>query len=128
VVSGSGGAVETVETTTLAGYDLECVSDWVTFAPRFVGGEITIPIPPCACDCFGDPQCDQVTNVVDVVNAVNVAFKNAPDIVDPNGACPLTTTDVDCTGFTNVVDVVKFVNVAFKSADAALEFCDPCAP
>jgi len=82
----------------------------------------------CACDCHADPQCDGVTNVLDVVNTVNVAFRGAADITDPNASCPLTTTDVDCSGFTDVLDVVHVVNVAFRGGDPAVEFCDPCAP
>ncbi|HSH00851.1 MAG TPA: Ig-like domain-containing protein, partial [candidate division Zixibacteria bacterium] len=83
-------------------------------------------LPSCGCNCFGDPQCDAVTNVLDVVHAVNVAFKGGADIPDSNPSCPNTTTDVDCSGFTNVIDVVKFVNVAFKGQTAAAQFCDPC--
>ncbi|HSG99033.1 MAG TPA: hypothetical protein VLB27_03225 [candidate division Zixibacteria bacterium] len=80
----------------------------------------------CACDCHADPQCDGVTNVLDVVHGVNIAFKGSPDINDPNANCPRTTTDVDCNGFTNVLDVVRFVNVAFKGGNPATEFCNPC--
>jgi hypothetical protein len=82
----------------------------------------------CVCDCHGDPQCDDVVNVLDVVKAVNVAFRSQPDITDPNGGCPTVTTDANCDSVTNVLDVVKFVNVAFRSADPLTEFCDPCTP
>jgi parallel beta-helix repeat protein len=94
------------------------------------------PIPPyltdnddtggCACDCHSDPQCDGVTNVLDVVQGVNIAFRGQPDLLDPNASCPLVTTDVTCDGLTNVLDVVRLVNVAFRGGDAAAEFCDPC--
>lgn len=80
----------------------------------------------CQCDCHADPQCDHVTNVLDVVHAVNVAFRGSPDIVDPNVLCPYTTTDADCSGYTDVIDVVKFVNVAFRGGLPEVNFCDPC--
>jgi probable HAF family extracellular repeat protein len=81
----------------------------------------------CGCDCHADPQCDGVTNVLDVVQSVKVAFRGLPDIVDPNAACPNATSDTNCDGVTNVLDVVHLVNVAFRSADPAVEFCDPCS-
>ena len=80
----------------------------------------------CGCDCHADPQCDGVTNVLDVVQTVNVAFRSQP--AETGAICPNEQTDVDCDGVTNVLDVVKVVNVAFRSADPVAEFCDPCAP
>ncbi|HUU45737.1 MAG TPA: hypothetical protein VM118_08385 [Acidobacteriota bacterium] len=95
------------------------------------------PVPPegsadeiiyshCACPCHGDPQCDGATDVLDVVNAVNVAFRGAAATTDP--LCPYEQTDVSCDGVTNVIDVVKFVNVAFRGGDPDEQFCHPCAP
>lgn len=81
----------------------------------------------CACLCAGDPQCDAVTEVLDVVQVVNVAFREAQPIEDPSEYCPTVTTDVDCNGVTDVLDVVRFVNVAFRNLDPDSEFCDPCA-
>lgn len=82
----------------------------------------------CACDCHGDPVCDAViSNVQDVVVTVNVAFRGAAPVVDPNGACPYETTDLNCDGATSVIDVVKIVNVAFRGDNPATEYCDPCA-
>jgi len=78
----------------------------------------------CFCPCSGDPQCDGVRNVQDVVQAVNVAFRGYAPVVDPN--CPRQRTDVNCDGVTTVQDVVKFVNVAFRGANPATEFCNPC--
>jgi hypothetical protein len=78
------------------------------------------------CACAADPECDGVTNVIDVVHTVNIAFRGESDIADPAPLCPFTTTDVDCNSITNVVDVVKFVNVAFRGETAAANFCDPC--
>jgi hypothetical protein len=82
----------------------------------------------CACDCHRDPggNCDGVQTILDVVEAVNVAFRNAPSIPDPNVACPFETTDVNCDNVTTVLDVVRMVNVAFRNANVATEFCIPC--
>ena len=81
--------------------------------------------PSCDCPCHGDPQCDGVPNVLDVVKAVNVAFRGATPVQGPD--CPYEQTDVSCDGVTNVIDVVKMVNIAFRDGDSAVEFCDPCA-
>jgi hypothetical protein len=84
-------------------------------------------VVPCACDCHGDPACDSVrSDILDVVNTINVAFRGVAAIPDPNTACPRKTTDTDCSGATAVIDVVKTVNVAFRGADVATEFCQPC--
>jgi hypothetical protein len=81
----------------------------------------------CLCECHGDPACDGVkSDILDVVNAVNAAFRNTPAAPDPSPTCPMVTTDADCSGGTDVVDVVKFVNVAFRNMSAASQFCDPC--
>ena len=81
---------------------------------------------PCGCACLGDPVCDSVTNVLDVVTAVDVAFRSAPSASDPFLTCPVSRTDVDCDSVTNVIDVVHFINVAFRNGDPAAEFCNPC--
>ena len=90
---------------------------------NFVLAEIS-----CACDCHADPFCDGQTDVFDIVHAVNVGFRNEPDILDPNPLCPYNSTDVDCDGDTDVFDVVKSVNVAFRNELAENNFCAPCAP
>ncbi|HUU44368.1 MAG TPA: SBBP repeat-containing protein, partial [Acidobacteriota bacterium] len=108
-------------------YSLDIGSHWiwgeVTSLSNFILAE-----PDCLCDCHADPQCDGLTDVLDVVHGVNVAFRDGADIPDPNSSCPDVTTDVDCNGLTDVLDVVHLVNVAFRSGDPATEFCDPCAP
>ena len=92
--------------------------------------ELVTSIPPetpqCACDCHADPACDGFTDIVDVVQCVNVAFRGFPPILDPNALCPYETTDTDCSGFTDIIDVVKIVNVAFRGGNPATEFCNPC--
>jgi len=91
---------------------------------EFYRGVVTVSA--CACPCHGDPQCDGVHNVQDVVQTVNVAFRGYAPVFDPQ--CPKERTDVNCDGFSTVQDVVKMVNVAFRGANSATEFCKPCAP
>lgn len=87
--------------------------------------KLTLPSgPTCTCPCHTDPQCDSVTNVFDVVKAVDVGFRSAPPVFDLG--CPREHTDANCDGVTNVFDVVAFVEVAFRSGDPATVFCDPC--
>jgi len=87
------------------------------------------PAPECACDCFGDAQCDSViTNVFDAVIVVDVAFRNGTSPVDPNPNCPYWPTDVTCDDVVNIFDAVLVVDVAFRNGDPAALFCDPCAP
>lgn len=82
----------------------------------------------CFCQCDGDPACDGIRcDILDVVSAVNVAFRNYPLVIDPSPSCPIQSTDVNCSGATDVIDVVKFVNVAFRNVSPTTEFCDPCA-
>ena len=82
----------------------------------------------CACDCHADPggPCDGFTDILDVAQVVNAAFRNAPPMIDPNANCPYQTTDVNCSGDPEVLDVVKMVNVAFRNGNPAVEFCNPC--
>ncbi|HUU44483.1 MAG TPA: M28 family metallopeptidase [Acidobacteriota bacterium] len=123
------------ETTTKAGMVVweDCTYSQ-DLTSHLIWGEVThlshfvIAEQGCGCDCHADPSCDGVTNVLDVVEAVNVAFRSAPPVVDPDPFCPFENTDVDCSGFTNVIDVVHFVNVAFRSGDPGVEFCGPCIP
>ncbi|HUU45000.1 MAG TPA: hypothetical protein VM118_04640 [Acidobacteriota bacterium] len=82
------------------------------------------PYFPCDCSCHGDPQCDGVTDILDVVRAIDVAFRSAPPVFDY--ACPYERTDVDCSGATDILDVVHFVNVALRGGDPETEFCDGC--
>jgi hypothetical protein len=82
----------------------------------------------CACDCAADPECDSLTDIFDVTQIVNVAFRNGAPLLDPNNLCPWVTTDVNCDGLTDIFDVTRMVNVAFRNGDPAVEFCNPCAP
>ena len=84
----------------------------------------------CRCDCHGDPDpnCDGLTDLIDAVLLVNVAFRNAAAIPDPSPTCPVETTDLDCNGATDIVDAVMIVNVAFRNFDPQTTFCQPCEP
>lgn len=91
-------------------------------------GTCVPPPPECLCVSHADPFHDGETNVLDVVHAVEAAFRNNPANPDLGPYCPQESTDVDCNDETDVLDVVRFVNVAFRNEDPAANFCDPCAP
>ena len=84
----------------------------------------------CECDCHGDPVCDLVVNVFDVVQCVDEAFRGGAPVTDPDPSCEATSdNDVapsgTCDGVVNVFDVVSMVDVAFRGGSAT-QFCDPC--
>lgn len=87
-----------------------------------------ICIVACICDCFGNPATPSSPeiNVLDIVYATNVAFRNSSPIPDTNPTCSTYTTDVDCSGATTVIDLVKMIAVVFRNGNPATEFCDPC--
>lgn len=80
----------------------------------------------CECDCHSDPECDSVANIFDVVQIVDVAFRNQEPIPDGNPLCPNARTDLNCDGLTNIFDVTLLINVAFRNSDPMAEFCNPC--
>ena len=77
----------------------------------------------CVCDCHADPACDGSTDVLDVVGVVNVAFRGASDVVDPQ-CTHVGRTDNNCDCATDVLDVVGIVNRAFRGDQTP--FCDAC--
>ncbi|HEX9751744.1 MAG TPA: hypothetical protein VGB22_10745 [candidate division Zixibacteria bacterium] len=77
----------------------------------------------CGCACHADPVCDGVTNVFDVVSAVDVAFRNG--MATSDGDCPADRQEVNCDGVVNVFDVVILVDVAFRNGSTT-QYCDPC--
>lgn len=89
---------------------------------------VTVDYVTCDCNCHTDPVCDGVPDVLDLVETVNAAFRNAPPTIDPNCPHPGGRADVDCSGATTVLDVVKVVGVAFRNDNPATTYCDPCAP
>ncbi len=79
----------------------------------------------CACLCAYDPSCDAiVSDVLDVVTTVNVAFRGFAPVGDPG--CGTERTDVNRSGSTDVVDVVRVVNVAFRGGTVEENYVDPC--
>jgi hypothetical protein len=108
----------------------EATSSGYEIGSGFVYGAMAEGEVTCQCNCHGDPapigSCDGSQDVLDVVQTVNVAFRGAAPIPDPNGQCPYQATDTNCSNSTDVIDVVKMVNVAFRGANRATEFCDPC--
>ncbi len=85
-------------------------------------GSMTI----CVCACHADPICEAVTNILDVVSVVDVAFRGNPDVFD--SGCAVSRSDVDCNSHTDIFDVIHIINVAFRGGNPAVEFCNPCGP
>lgn len=80
---------------------------------------------PCNCPCKYDPECDMVvSDVLDVVRTVAVAFRNNPPDIDPD--CPAERTDVNFDGATDVLDVVRVVGVAFRNLPIPAQYVEPC--
>ncbi|MBI3872289.1 MAG: hypothetical protein HY304_04325 [candidate division Zixibacteria bacterium] len=77
----------------------------------------------CSCPCHNDPKCDGVTDVLDVVQTIGVAFRGATSITDPG--CPKQQCDMDCNGVVDVLDVVKIIGVAFRGA-LPTTLCNAC--
>lgn len=79
----------------------------------------------CQCPCHADPACNGLTDVVDVITVIGVAFRGNAPILDvdcfPN---PGGRTDVNCSGASDVVDVVRIIDAAFRGQAPA--FCNPC--
>jgi subtilisin family serine protease len=81
----------------------------------------------CRCQCHGDPVCDGIVDLRDVVKTVDVAFRSGTPLLDVDcPAFPGGRTDVNCDGVATVIDVVRMVDVAFRGQ--APSFCDPCHP
>lgn len=112
--------------TTVSGGAIRSNSATIVQDPPTV--ESLLTCAPCDCSCHGNPVCQDMINMQDVVSCINVAFHDGSPVPDPNPACPRVTTDVDCDNRTDVFDVVHLVAVAFRNEDPALHFCDPCEP
>ncbi|MBI3873288.1 MAG: hypothetical protein HY304_09460, partial [candidate division Zixibacteria bacterium] len=95
--------------------------------PSFTKGVITIR---CDCSCHADPDCNGVTDIVDVIQTIDRAFRGAETIDDPScaahGASVDGRTDVNCSGATDLVDVVLMIRVAVRGEDPASVFCNAC--
>ncbi|MEW5701766.1 MAG: S8 family serine peptidase [Candidatus Zixiibacteriota bacterium] len=127
VLEGNTNDVFPVDSATLGFdpnlYSIQLLSNWADFKPEFVPGSITIDAPACDCPCQGDPICDHVSDLTDVVSVVNVAFRGGTDTVDPN--CPhVGRADANCDCVVGIQDVVIVVNHAFRGD--VTPYCDPC--
>ena len=100
----------------------ECCDD-NSIRPEF---QRSIVLIGCDSECHGDPNCDGVCNIVDLVKSIGVAFKGASPVIDPDPRCPIENTDVNCDLVTNVLDIVKMINVQYRDAYIDREFCVPC--
>jgi hypothetical protein len=89
---------------------------------QFTKGIITIG---CFCRCHGDPECDGAADILDVVRAVNTAFRNAPEVTDQD--CTHSRTDLDASGVTNVIDVARLIDLAMNNGQPEEIVSDPCA-
>jgi len=121
-----GGAIDAASSNFKMGISAaQSVAGEATSASYKMGIGFWYGANTCLCPCHGDPQCDGISNVQDVVQTVNVAFRGYPPVFDP--LCPYGQTDVNCDKVTTVVDVVKMVNVVFRGYNRVTEFCQPCA-
>lgn len=87
----------------------------------------------CNCDCHADPMCDGFHDVLDVVLAIDVAFRGHVPFRD--ASCPrhgsdiAGRSDVDCSGTTDIADVVRMIDVVFRGANRESTICAlSCAP
>ncbi|MBI3871947.1 MAG: hypothetical protein HY304_02590, partial [candidate division Zixibacteria bacterium] len=87
--------------------------------PEFTKSNIEIT----CCACHGDPRCDGITNIQDVVGTIDVAFRNRAPQREPS--CSQVRTDVDCDGVTDIADVIRMVNVAFGGSPNRHSFATP---
>lgn len=91
-------------------------------SPAFTKGLIEIR---CDCSCHADPVCDGIINIQDVVQMVNVLFRDY--LPGPHPYCPVPLEDVNCSGITDIVDLVSVIDVGFRDADPDTTFCNACA-
>lgn len=78
---------------------------------------------PCECPCHGDPQCDSVFDVFDVVRCADEGFRGGASIVD--SVCShISRNDANCDCVVDIFDVIEIINRAFRNNTDPL--CDPC--
>lgn len=88
----------------------------------FVKSIITVDAA-CWCPCHGDPVCDSVADVQDVVSVIDEAFNGV--VLSLDTGCPiLSRADLNCDCLTNVLDVVIVVGRVFRGV-VGLQ-CSPC--
>jgi hypothetical protein len=87
----------------------------------FTKGVITID---CDCACLGDPNCDSETDVIDLVETINVAFRGMAGVTDSD--CMLSRTDLNASGATDIVDVTLMVRAVFRGEPIETIVTNPC--
>jgi hypothetical protein len=96
---------------------------------NFPGGTTDAPhlcpenVITCVCDCHGDPECDGVTDILDVTQIVDEAFRHGEPPADAD-CTHSSRNDLNCNCIVDVLDVVSMVNHAFRGDTRP--FCDPC--
>lgn len=88
---------------------------------EFTKGVITID---CDCACLGDPNCDSQTDVIDLVETINVAFRGMVAVTDSD--CMLSCTDLNASGATDIVDVTLMVRAVFRGEPIETIVSNPC--
>jgi hypothetical protein len=89
--------------------------------PAFTKGVITID---CECSCLGDPVCDSETDILDLVQTIDVAFRSFPEVTDSD--CMLMREDVNASASVDVVDVVLMVRAVFRGEPIGTIVTNPC--
>jgi hypothetical protein len=95
---------------------------------NFTKGTVCID-PACYhCYCLGNPhECPRGSvDIVDVLQVINVAFRQRPAIADPSVVCPYSDTDLNCDGTTDVIDLTRVIQVAFGAMQLLDVACNPC--
>lgn len=125
LVSSGGSVAASSATHRLSGAVGQIASNRSQSTTHKLAGGFWNTVQLCDCSAIGDLNSDGVMNIFDVVEMVDIAFRNQPP--PPNTQnCPLVTlADANCDGTVGIVDVVVIVGVAFRNTD---ERCDPCAP
>ncbi len=80
----------------------------------------------CTCECTGDPTCDSLGNILDIVNIIDVAFNGVVASTDPGTACPYQPVDVNCSGAADILDVVIMIDVVIRKSASPTQLCHPC--
>jgi len=90
----------------------------------------TYVAPTTSCKCHGDPVCDGILDIRDVVKTIDVAFRGAPPELDRG--CSWFAhqiagrSDVDCSGATDIIDVIWLIDFALREANPTARLGNPC--
>jgi hypothetical protein len=107
----------TVANPTQTNSDADSLGDACDNCPYFANPNQS------ACTHHGDPMADGKTDIFDVTETINIAFRNGAPTIDAD--CPAQRCDLDCNGAVDIIDVTMIIEVAFRGATP--HFCNPCA-